>query len=177
MTATEPPIETRAARPADAPAIAALYNHGIRERTATFETRERDVAEVEAWFAEARPFVVLTIGDEVVGFARAARYSPRSAYDGVGEHAVYVDPAHRGRRLARTLLDALADSGRAAGLHKLCGLVFVDNAASRRAHAASGFTEIGIHRRHARLDGEWKDCVIVERLLGAADPVPRRPAP
>lgn len=162
------PIVIRDARPEDAAAIAALYNHGIRERTATFETRERSVAEIDAWFDEPRPFLVATAEDEVVGFARAARYSPRPVYGGVGEHAVYVDPAHRGRHLARTLLRALADSSEAAGLHKLCGRIFADNVPSRRAHAAAGFVEIGTHRRHARLDGEWKDCVVVERLLGPA---------
>jgi phosphinothricin acetyltransferase len=46
--------------------------------------------------------------------------------------------------------------------------VFATNAASRAAHRSAGFTEVGIQRRHGRLDGEWKDCVLVERLLGPA---------
>jgi phosphinothricin acetyltransferase len=53
-------------------------------------------------------------------------------------------------------------------MHKLQSRLFADNAASRAAHAAAGFREVGIQRRHARLDGEWKDCVLVERLLGDA---------
>ena len=46
--------------------------------------------------------------------------------------------------------------------------IFTDNHASRAAHRAAGFEEVGIQRRHGRLDGEWKDCVLVERLLGEA---------
>ena len=55
--------------------------------------------------------------------------------------------------------------------------MFTDNAASRAVHVAAGFEEVGIQRRHGRLDGEWKDCVLVERLLGeAADERARRRA-
>jgi RimJ/RimL family protein N-acetyltransferase len=63
--------------------------------------------------------------------------------------------------------DALAVD-EAARLHKLTSRVFADNAAGRAAHRAAGFREVGIQRRHGRLDGEWKDCVLVERLIGEA---------
>jgi phosphinothricin acetyltransferase len=66
------------------------------------------------------------------------------------------------------LLDALVEACEAAGYHKLTSRVFADNGASRAVHRAAGFDEVGIQRRHGRLDGEWKDCVLVERLLGEA---------
>jgi L-amino acid N-acyltransferase YncA len=44
--------------------------------------------------------------------------------------------------------------------------VFTTNAASRAVHRSAGFEEVGIQRRHGRLDGGWRDCVLVERLLG-----------
>jgi phosphinothricin acetyltransferase len=70
------------------------------------------------------------------------------------------------------LLEALASASEVAGIYKLTSRVFTDNAASRAAHLAAGFEEVGVQRRHGRLDGEWKDCVLVERLLGeAADDV------
>jgi phosphinothricin acetyltransferase len=31
--------------------------------------------------------------------------------------------------------------------------------------ARSGFKEIGVHEKHGKLDGVWRDCVIVERVL------------
>jgi phosphinothricin acetyltransferase len=95
-------------------------------------------------------------------------YSDRPAYAGVGEHGVYVAPDARGRGIGRRLLDALAAEAEDAGFHKLTSRVFTTNEASRAVHRAAGFYEVGIQPRHARLDGEWKDCVLVERLLGPA---------
>jgi phosphinothricin acetyltransferase len=89
-------------------------------------------------------------------------------YEGVGEHGVYVARAARGRGLGVLLLRALCSAAEEAGLYKLTSRVFADNGASRAAHVAAGFEEVGIQRRHGRLDGEWKDCVLVERLLGEA---------
>jgi L-amino acid N-acyltransferase YncA len=95
-------------------------------------------------------------------------YSDRCVYEGVGEHGVYVARAARGGGLGRWLLEALCDEAERAGLYKLTSRVFTDNTASRAVHVAAGFHEVGIQRRHGRLDGRWKDCVLVERLLGDA---------
>jgi phosphinothricin acetyltransferase len=162
-------LTVRAAQPTDAPAIAALYNAGIAERQATFETRPREPAEIGAWFDPGLPFLVAE--DEngrVLGFARVSPYSDRCVYSGVGEHGVYVSADARGRRVGRGLLEALAAESERHGLYKLTSRVFTTNAASRAAHRAAGFEEVGVQRRHGRLDGEWKDCVVVERLLGEA---------
>ena len=159
----------RPARPDDAPAIAALYNQGIAERQATFETRPREPEEINGWLEGDLPFLVAE--DEtgrVVGFARVSPYSDRCVYDGVGEHGVYVDTAARGRGIGRRLLDELAREAERHGLYKLTSRVFTTNAASLAAHRAAGFDEVGVQRRHGKLDGEWKDCVLVERLLGDA---------
>jgi L-amino acid N-acyltransferase YncA len=153
---------------ADAPAVAAIYNEGIEDRVATFETRFREPAEIEAWAGEGLPFLVAEEDGTLLGFARVSPYSDRCVYRGVGEHGVYVARAARGRRLGAALLDALASASEAAGYYKLTSRVFADNGASRAVHRAAGFTEVGVQRRHGRLDGEWKDCVLVERLLGAA---------
>jgi len=107
-------------------------------------------------------------GGRVLGFARVSAYSDRCVYSGVGEHGVYVGRDARGQGLGRRLLDALADESERQGLYKLTSRVFTTNAASLAAHRAAGFAEVGVQRRHGRLDGEWKDCVVVERLLGEA---------
>jgi L-amino acid N-acyltransferase YncA len=161
-------VTIRAARPDDADAIAALYNAGIAERQATFETRPRAPAEIAAWFEPRLPFLVAEDGGRVVGFARVSPYSDRCVYDGVGEHGVYVDAGARGQGVGRRLLDALAAEAQRRGLYKLTSRIFTSNAASRAVHRAAGFVEVGVQRRHGRLDGEWKDCVLVERLLGEA---------
>jgi L-amino acid N-acyltransferase YncA len=158
----------RPAVSADATAVAAIYNEGIEDRLATFETRPRSAEDVAGWLESELPFLVAADGSEVLGFARVTPYSDRCVYEGVGEHAVYVARAARGRRAGRQLLDALCEAAEHAGLYKLTSRVFTDNEPSRAVHAAAGFVEVGIQRRHGRLDGRWKDCVLVERLLGEA---------
>jgi phosphinothricin acetyltransferase len=158
----------RPAAEPDLPAVVAAYNVGIAERLATFETAPRTVEDVAGWLADGQPFIVAEREGRVVGFARAGEYSDRCVYSGVGEHAVYVAPEARGLGLGRALLEELASASERAGLYKLTSRVFTDNDASRRAHRAAGFEEVGIQRRHGKLDGEWKDCVLVERLLGEA---------
>jgi phosphinothricin acetyltransferase len=153
----------------DAEAVAAIYNHGIAERQATFETRPRRPKEILGWLEEGRPFLVATDEDDrIVGFARVSAYSIRKAYAGVGEHGVYVSPQARGQGVGLQLLNALADAAEQAGYHKLTSRVFTTNHASLALHRAAGFREVGVQRRHGRLEGEWKDTMLVERLLGDA---------
>lgn len=161
-------LTIRPGRSEDAAAVADIYNAGIAERVATFETRPRAAAELEAWATDGRPFIVAERGASVLGWARAAAYSDRCVYDGVGEHAVYVSRDARGEGLGRRLLVELCAESERHGLYKLTSRLFTDNLASRRAHRAAGFVEVGVQRRHGQLDGEWKDCVVVERLLGPA---------
>ena len=165
MTVT---LTVRAASRDDAAAIAEIYNEGIEDRLATFETRSREPREIAAWFEDGLPFLVASDGEEVIGFARVTPYSDRCVYSGIGEHGVYVARAARGRGAGRVLLEALCEEAERAGLYKLTSRVFTDNAASRAAHLAAGFDEVGVQRRHGRLDGRWKDCVLVERRLGEA---------
>lgn len=157
------------ARRDDAPAIARIYNEGIASRLATFETRSRTAHEVAAWADEDGPLLVAADGDDaILGWARVTPYSERWVYAGVGEYGVYVAAAARGSGVGRALLAALCAEAEARGLHKLVGRMFAVNAASRALARTAGFREIGIERRHGQIDGEWRDCVPVERLLGAA---------
>lgn len=160
-------IATRAARADDAAAIAAIYNQGIAGRQATFETRPREPHEILAWLDDGRPLLVAA-GAAVLGWGRIGAYSPRKAYRGIGEYSVYVDADARGTGIGRTLLTALCAEAERGGLHKLTARILAGNAASLALARACGFDEVGTLRRQARLDGEWRDCVLVERLLGDA---------
>jgi len=163
-----PALTVRPATPADAEALAAIYNEGIADRVATFETRPRSAEEARAWIGGRLPCIVAVRDGAVAGFARVGPYSDREAYAGVGEHGVYVARAARRAGIGRLLLDEVCRAAEAAGLHKLTSRIFSDNAASIAAHEAAGFVVVGVQRRHGRLDGEWRDCVVVERLLGDA---------
>ena len=92
-------------------------------------------------------------------------YRARECYAGVAECSVYVAGTFRGRGAGALVLQAVIDAAAAAGFWKLVSRIFVENAASRALVQRCGFREVGVYRRHARLDGVWRDVVIVERLL------------
>jgi L-amino acid N-acyltransferase YncA len=159
-------LRTRAATAADATAIAAIYNEGIADRVATFETEPRTAADIREWFKPGHLIVVAeTDAAGPVAFAASLPYSMRPCYAGIGEFSVYVARAHRGRGAGRAVLAALIDAAAARGMYKLTSRVFPENTASRALLKGLGFEEIGVHRRHGQLDGRWRDCVVVERLL------------
>lgn len=157
------------ARPAqreDAAAITAIYNQGIEDRVGTFETEPRTVADIAEWFERAKAFVAVeNAAGEVVGYAVAHPYADRCCYAGIGEFSVYVRREQRGLGVGRVAMQALAEASRAAGLWKLLSRVFPENRASLNLMAWSGFKEIGVHEKHGKLDGVWRDCVIVERVF------------
>jgi L-amino acid N-acyltransferase YncA len=160
----------RPARPDDLPAIAAIYTAGIEGRNATFETRRRSAGDVAPWLDDSERFPVLVAEeqDAVLGFARVGPYTDFEPYRGVGELMIYVDPAARGRGLARLLVEAVCRAVEEAGYWKVLGKLFPENEPSRELLRRCGFRDVGLHHRHGRLDGEWRDVVVVERLLGDA---------
>ena len=157
----------RDAAPADAAAVAAIYNEGIETRLATFETRPRTAADIGAWLGagERLPLLVAHDGKEVVGWARILAYSDREVYAGVGEVSVYVTARARGRGIGTRLLEALQDRARELAYWKLTGKLFTENAASTAMIRRCGWRDVGMHRKHAHLDGEWRDVLLVERVL------------
>jgi len=158
-------VRARPATPQDTETIVHIYNQGIEERIATFETRPRTTEDVEGWFGGAHPTVVVEDAGSVVAFATTSAYSPRECYAGISEFSVYTARDARGLGAGRMAMQALIQAADRAGFHKLVSRVFVENAPSRRLLLSLGFREVGIHEKHARLDGAWKDVMIVERLL------------
>src|SRR5689334_3613787 len=158
-------LTVRAARYEDAAAWAEIYNQGIEERQATFETEPRTGAGL---MKQIERTIVAERDGRVVGWAGIAPYSSREAYAGVAEFSIYVDRAERGNGVGRRLLTHLAVFAESQGYHKLTSKIFPENEASLALMRSCGFRDVGIHRRHARLDGSWRDVVVVERLLGEA---------
>ena len=149
-------------RPADWPAVRAIYTEGIATGQATFET---DAPEWAAWDAARLPAprLVARIGAEVAGWAALSPVSTRRVYRGVAEVGIYVAAAQRGRGLGRALLAALIEASERGGIWTLQAGIFPGNEASVRLHKACGFREVGRRERIGRRDGVWRDTLLLER--------------
>jgi L-amino acid N-acyltransferase YncA len=154
----------RDAVPSDWPAIARIYGQGIAAGAATFET---EVPSWEAWDAAhlTAPRFVAEEDGEVLGWIAVAPVSGRPVYRGVVEHSVYVAEEARGRGIGGLLLDALVRAAGAHGIWTIQTSIFEDNAASAALHEAAGFRRVGHRERIARLDGEWRDTLLLELRL------------
>lgn len=158
-------MHTRVATSDDAAAIATIYNQGIEDRVATFETEPRTATMVQTWFDGPHPIVVVEHDEEVIAYAASASYRPRACYAGIVEFSVYVRRDWRGRGAGRLAVSRLIQECQAGGFWKLVSRVFVENTMSRALLKALGFREVGVYEKHGRLDGVWRDAVIVEYLL------------
>lgn len=162
-------ITIRLAQPEDAPAIAAIYNQGIRDRVATLETEERTAEERAAWLAsrdERHPVYVAELDGEVVAWGSLNLFNPRPAYRWVADFSVYVDGDRRGHGLGGRLLDHLIQEAMRLGYHKLVLAAFPFNQPGMRLYRSRHFREVGIYHEQGRLDGQWVDTIIMERMLG-----------
>lgn len=144
-------VTVRDAVAGDATGICTIYNEAIAERSSTFETAPRSVADFHARIGDARfPLLVGVAEERVLGWAGLASYSSRACYAGIAEASVYVDSGARGRGIGTALTEALAATAEGRGFHKLMGKLFTDNFASIRLVERCGFRRVGIHRRHGQ---------------------------
>ncbi|WP_266168829.1 arsinothricin resistance N-acetyltransferase ArsN1 family A [Dyella subtropica] len=158
----------RPAKADDALSIMAIYNQGIAERSATFETEPRHLDDIRQRIADVDRYPLLVAVDAsntVIGWAGLSGYRPRDCYAGIGEFSVYLAADARGRGVGRLLLQALIETARLRGYWKLLSRIFLFNNASRALCRACGFREVGIYEKHGQLEGRWLDVVIVEHLI------------
>jgi phosphinothricin acetyltransferase len=160
-------VNARIATPDDCDAIVRIYNQGIEDRIATFETRLRTSQDVQTWFDNIHPLVVVENEQDVIAFASTSAYSSRECYAGIAECSVYVSRNMRQHGAGRLALEMLISVAEQAGFWKLVSRVLVDNTASRALIRTLGFHEVGTYYKHAKLDGVWRDVIIVEKLLTA----------
>ena len=147
---------------AHADAVLAIYQAGIDEGNATFETRAPGWPAFTAGRLPGHRFVT-TAADRITGWVAASAVSGRCVYAGVVEHSVYVHPRARGQGTGRRLLDALITSTEAAGIWTIQSGIFPENTASLGLHRAAGFRVVGIRERLGQHRGRWRDVVLIER--------------
>lgn len=148
--------------------VLAIYQAGIDEGDATFETAAPEWAEFSAARLPEHRFVALDgASGAVLGWVAVSPTSSRCVYEGVVEHSVYVHPDARGRGIGRQLLASLVSSTEAAGIWTIESGIFPENTASLALHEAAGFRVVGTRERLGRQLGRWRDVLLLERRSGA----------
>jgi len=161
-------LNIRPATAQDLKAIAEIYNEGIRDRIATFEIRERTPEEIQGWLERPRhPLLVAEKEGKVLGWIAASDYRARECYAGIAEFSIYIAKAARGQGVGNTLMPAFFKACEEQGFWKILSRIFPENKGSLALCKKHGFREVGVYENHAKLDGVWRDVVIVERVLEA----------
>ena len=155
-------LRIRALTRDDWAAVEAIYAEGIATRLATFETSTPTWDEFDRGRLRDHRFVAVD-DERVVGWAALSPTSPRACYAGVAEHSVYVGESARGAGVGKALMAALLASADAGGIWTIQTSVFPENDASVALHQTLGFRVVGRRERIARLDGVWRDTLLLER--------------
>jgi phosphinothricin acetyltransferase len=142
--------------------VRAIYLDGIATGQATFET---EAPSWEAWDKNhlVIPRLVTVVNQRVVGWAALSAVSRRSVYAGVAETSVYVASYSRGRQVGRALLETLIAESERNGIWTLQASIFPENLASLHLHRSCGFRVVGTRERIGKLNGHWRDTMLLER--------------
>lgn len=156
----------RPARLTDWPAMRTIFLQGIATGQSSFETAESVPEYWEQWVEYRHADSVFVIEDgqsQVRAWGALAPTSARWCYRGVAEVQLYVADDARGQGLGRWMLGQLIEYSEQSGLWTLQAVVFPENQASRRLFATMGFREVGRREKIARMNGEWRDTLLLER--------------
>jgi L-amino acid N-acyltransferase YncA len=154
--------------PEDWTAVRAIYVEGIATGNATFETEAPTWESWDAAHAPAPRLVARDAGGAILGWAALTPVSGRCVYAGVGDLSVYVSEAARGRGVGRALLQALVSESERVGIWTLQAGIFPENEASLALHKSCGFREVGRRERIGKMNGAWRDVILLERRSGIA---------
>ena len=147
---------------ADSFRVLEIYRMGLETRNATFETT---VPSWKEWDSKhlSHSRLVFTENEKVEGWAALTPFSVREVYRGVAEVSIYVANGFRGKKIGSALMDQIIISSELNGIWTLVSSVFPENQATLRLHEKSGFRIIGRRERIAKLDGKWRDTILLER--------------
>jgi L-amino acid N-acyltransferase YncA len=142
--------------------VARIYNSGIATKNATFEDK---VPDWTAWNKAHRKDcrLVARISGKIVGWAALSDVSGRCVYSGVSEVSIYVDPGYHGRGIGDSLLKSLIEESEAQGIWTLQAGIFPENEISIRLHQKNGFRIVGTREKIGKMEGRWRDTVLLER--------------
>ena len=164
-------LTIRPSRDDDVAAITAIYAHHVLHGTGTFETEAPSPADMATRRADVLgknlPYLVAEEDGEVLGFAYCNWFKPRPAYRFSAEDSIYMAESARGKGLGAKPLAALSQAAEAVGVRKLIAVIGDSaNVGSVGVHRAQGFTHVGVLKDCGWKFGQWRDVVLMEKVLG-----------
>ena len=144
------------------PQVKSIYEKGIETGNATFQTAVPTWEEWNNSHVENCRIVVVE-DDKVSGWAALTPVSGRCVYAGVGEVSIYVAPEQQGMGIGKSLLNELIKQSEAEGFWTLTAGIFPENKGSLKIHEKAGFKILGIRERIGKMNGKWRDTVLLER--------------
>lgn len=155
--------ELREMLPGDEPRVLEIFRQGIDSGIATLET---EVPTAEAWsmeyFNDCR-WVLENEKNEVIGWCALKPVSKRECFKGVAEVSIYFDNEYQGRGLGSVLLKKIILDSEDHGFWTLQTNLFSENEMAIKSHQKNGFRMVGVRKKIGKLNGEWKDLVLMEK--------------
>lgn len=168
-TFTSEGVTVRSASEADAAAVARIYNYYIQNTVITFEEQPVSVQAMATRVSEVQdqslPWLVAEVRNDVVGFAFAQKWKPRSAYRHSVETTIYLEPGLEGRGVGTTLYSALLPILRDRGIRVAIGGAALPNEASVALHEKLGFERVATFRQIGFKHGRWIDVAYWQLVL------------
>ncbi len=169
-------IQIRLAKQKDAETIREIYNHEVRNSTATFDLVERTTEEQEEWLTErsgAFSVLVAEMSNKILGFASLSPYKSRAAYRTTVEDSIYINEEFRNQGIAGELLFHLLEVAKSSGFHAVIARIGGANEASIALHQRFDFEIVGTEKEIGRKFGKWQDVVVMQKIINAGGPEPK----
>lgn len=154
----------RPASPTDAPAIAEIWNHIIRDTVMTFTTAEKTASSL-ATAMETQPFFISEAEGVVTGFATYTQFRPGPGYVFTVEHSIHIADHARGQGLGRALMELLEDHARGEGMHSMIAGISGENPFGVSFHTVLGYAEVARLPQVGQKFGRWHDLVLMQKFL------------
>ena len=158
----------RKATEQDIESIRVIYNQGIEDRIATWETTIKDMAYMKDWFENhGGRYTVIVAEYEglVIGWGSLNPYNIRCTYEGVDDVSLYIFRGFRGKGIGTKILTKLERFAKENAFHKIVLSAFSFNSLGQYLYRKKGYREVGVFKEHGILDGKFVDVIVMEKLL------------
>lgn len=158
----------RPARITDSQILADIYNHYISTSTSTFEEvtiSAQMMGERIQKIAKLFPWIVFEVQGEILGYAYASEWKPRSAYRYTVESTVYIKNGQEGKGIGSALYSRLLTELRSLEIHAVIAGITLPNEASVLLHEKMGFVKVAHFKETGFKFDEWRDVGYWELIM------------